>query len=488
MNRLDLLLINPGGAKKRVYQELSKDYSAIEPPFWAAITAGFARKRKFDVKIIDANAENLTPTETAELVNREYSPKLINIVVYGQHPSASTQLMTSVGLLCEEIKRINPKQKIILTGLHPSALPQRTLQEESCDFVCQGEGFYTIEKLLKEIDFENIPGLWWREKEKIKGNPRGRNIENLTEELSEIAWDLLPMKRYRAHNWQCLGNLEQRPYYASLSTSLGCPFKCDFCSIHSTFGERRVRTWSPEWIVKQLEILQEKYSVQVIKVIDEMFVLNPNHFIPITEEINRRDLKFNIWAYARVDTTKEEYLERLKNAGFNWLCLGFESGNEQVRKNVEKGRFTQEDIFKVAELTKNSGINILGNFMFGLPQDDEKSMEETFKMAQEMNCEFANFYCTIAWPGSKLYEESLKQKIRFPTKWEDYAQHAYGFIPLPTKYLPPEKILKFRDESFGVYYSNPKYLKMIEEKFGKLAKEHIEGMVKFKLKRKILGE
>ncbi|MFC1682198.1 B12-binding domain-containing radical SAM protein, partial [Nanoarchaeota archaeon] len=85
MNDLDLLLINIGGTKKRVYQELSKDFSAIEPPFWAALTAGFIRKKNFKVDIIDSNAENLTYEETAKLIEQK-NPKLINIVVYGQHP------------------------------------------------------------------------------------------------------------------------------------------------------------------------------------------------------------------------------------------------------------------------------------------------------------------------------------------------------------------------------------------------------------------
>ena len=124
--KLDILFVNVGGTKKRVYQELSKDYSAIEPPFWAALTAAFIRKKGFNVDILDANAENLTLEETTEEIKKR-NPLLVNIVVYGQHPSASTQLMTSVGELCKEIKLTDPQRKIILTGLHPCALPERTI-------------------------------------------------------------------------------------------------------------------------------------------------------------------------------------------------------------------------------------------------------------------------------------------------------------------------------------------------------------------------
>ncbi|KKQ73951.1 MAG: Radical SAM domain protein, partial [Candidatus Woesebacteria bacterium GW2011_GWB1_38_5b] len=61
-------------------------------PFWAAITAGFIRNKGFNVRILDANAENIDTLETAEKIKQE-NPKLVCIVVYGQHPSASTQLM-----------------------------------------------------------------------------------------------------------------------------------------------------------------------------------------------------------------------------------------------------------------------------------------------------------------------------------------------------------------------------------------------------------
>ena len=486
---LDLLLVNVGSSKKAIYQDLSRDYSAIEPPFWAALTAAFIRNKGYEVNILDANAENLTHAETTKEIEKQ-NPKLVNIVVYGQHPSASTQLMTDVGELCREIKKVNKERKIILTGLHPSALPKRTLVEETCDYVAEGEGFYTLEGLLKNYEFKNIPGLWWKENKNIYNNARTKNIENLTSELKDVAWDLLPWKKYKAHNWQCLDNLEERKNYASLSTSLGCPFKCDFCSIYKTFGERKVRYWDPKWVIKQIDDLHNKYGVKVFKIIDEIFILNPNHYLRVAEEIINKKIgeELNIWAYARVDTIKEENLEKLRKAGFKWLCIGFESGNEEILKKVHKGNFTAKDMIKIREEIKNSGINVLGNYMFGFIEDNEKTMKETLDIALELNCEFANFYCAIAWPGSNLYEEVIKNNIRLPEKWRDYAQHSYGFVPLPTKYLSAKQVLKFRDMAFNEYFTNTKYLNMIEDKFGFKAREHIKNMTKIKLKRKILEE
>jgi anaerobic magnesium-protoporphyrin IX monomethyl ester cyclase len=485
----DLLLINAGGSKKRVYQDLSNDYSAIEPPFWAALTAGFVRKKGFSAGLIDANAENLTYDETAKKIE-EHNPRLVNVVVYGQHPSASTQLMTSVGELCRKIKEQNPQRKIILTGLHPSALPYRTIKEEDVDYVCEGEGFHTLTGLLQGKSVNQIPGLWWKEKGIINQTIRAENISDLTTELGEVAWDLIPnLGMYKAHNWQCLDNLKERGNYASLSTSLGCPHQCEFCSISATFGEHKTRFWSPEWVLNQIDILVNKKGMKNLKIIDEEFTLRKSHFMPIVEGLIKRNYGLNIWAYTRISNIPDaDSLAKLKSAGINWLCPGIESGDATVRQKNAKNGYDDLDIIEGIKRIQNAGINVLGNYVFGITGETKESMEKTFSLSKELNCEFANFYCAIAWPGSVLYKQSIEKGVKMPPRWQDYAQHSYEFLPLPTDSLSPKGILEFRDESFHNYFTSPKYLNMVEDKFGKEARRHIEEMTKIKLKRRILEQ
>jgi len=486
-DKLDLLLINVGGTKKRVYQDLSKEISAIEPPFWAALTAGFIRNNNFKVDILDANALNLDLKETAEEIAKR-NPYLTNIVVFGQQPAASTQLMDNVGKLCTEIKKVNKDLKVILTGLHPSALPEETLSEEDCDFVGQGEGFYTLLGLLKKQELENIPGLWYRKNGEIKSNERAKNIENLAETLHDVAWDLLPMDKYRAHNHHSLGDFENRSRYASISTSFGCPFQCTFCSIHATFGERKIRYFDPEWVLRQIDILVKEYNVKYLKIIDELFVFNPKHFLPICEGLIGRNYDLNIWTYARVDTVKGDYLKKLRAAGFKWFCLGIESANQHVRGDVSKGSFGDIDIREIVKKIKDADINILGNFMFGLPEDDIESMKETLDLAVELNCEFINFYTAMAYPGSLLYINAIKSNTKLPDTWNGFSQHSYDCLPLHTNKISSKDVLKFRDYAFNTYFKNKKYLDMVEHKFGIDAKEHIIEMNKIKLKRKLLED
>jgi len=502
MSKLDVLFVHPNGAPI-IYQELSKTYSAIEPPIWAALLANNARKNGWSTKILDCEAERLNAMASADAINT-FNPRLVAIVIYGQQPSASTQNMVGTNALLAELKGRYGHLKTVLIGLHPSAVSRRTLEEEQSDFVCQGEGAHTVNALLSiNVDDTNqlstVPGLWYREDGNTLYTRPAPLISQseLPDELPGMAWDLLPMSKYRTSNWHAMTNNDDRAPFASLYTSLGCPFKCSFCCINAPFGNNNLenwdygrnkfRFWDPEYIVKEFEQLHNM-GIRNIKIADEMFVLYKNHFMKLCELIHERKYDFNIWAYARIDTVKEEYLETLKKAGINWLALGIESGNTVVRRDVIKGKFTEVNIRDLVEKIQDSGINVIGNYIFGLPEDNHESMQDTLDLAIDLNCEFANFYSAMAYPGSKLYLDALKENWRLPKTYVGYSQHSYETTPLPTKYISAAEVLKFRDEAFLKYYKNTDYLGMIENKFGSSTRVGIEDMTKIKLKRKILGD
>lgn len=491
MEKLDLLLINPSN-KKQMYGDLSSSLSAIEPPLWTSLLAGFIREKGFSVKIIDADAEGWGPEYTAEQVIK-YNPLIAAVGIIGANPSASsTPKMPAASRLLNILKKESLHIKTILYGIHPSSLPERTLREERVDFICRGEAFCTILKLLEILKSDNkvkdynIKGLWYMKDNTIVSNGWGELLQNL-DDLPFAAWDLLPMDKYRAHNWHCFEHLHQRQPYAIIYTSLGCPFNCAYCNIHALYnGKPSIRFRSPEKIVEEIDFLVKNYRVKNIKIIDELFVLREGRVIELCDLIIQRGYDLNMWAYARVDTVNEKILKKMKQAGINWLCYGIESGSKKVRNRVVKGQFEQDKIKKAIELTHNAGIYVIGNFMFGLPSDNFQTIQQTLNMAQELNCEYVNFYATMAYPGSQLYKDALKNHTRLPETWSGYAQLSEYALPLPTKYLSSEDILHFRDRAFQEYYTDPAYLKMIEEKFGLKTVEHIKGMLKHKIHRKLL--
>ncbi|MCW1356356.1 radical SAM protein [Campylobacter jejuni] len=177
----------------------------------------------------------------------------------------------------------------------------------------------------------------------------------------------------------------------------------------------------------------------------------------------------------------------MKIAGVNWLALGIESANPNVRDGAHK-KLKVNDIKTIINLIRKHDINIIGNFIFGLPDDTLESMRETLDMAKELNCEFVNFYCAMAYPGSRLYNIAIQKNWKLPETWIGFSQHSYDMLPLPSNTLSARDIVAFRDNAFNEYFSNNKYLTMIENKFGKNVRENLENICKNKLRRKILEE
>src|SRR6185437_8474997 len=491
MTPLDLLLVHPGG-KQRIYQQLGDTLTAIEPPLWCRLIAGYVRDRGHSVAIIDSEAEGWGPEQVADEVARR-RPRLVGMIVFGHQPSASTQQMVGAALTCRAIKERTPEQKIIIAGGHVAALPERTLREEAVDFACNGEGPVTILALLEQLrteaplDCAGIPGLVWWQGAAVRANPSPPLIKDLDADVHGNVWDLLPIERYRAHNWQCFGDLAQRQPYASIYTSLGCPYTCSFCCINAPFGTNRYRMRSAKAVAAEIDLLHNTYGVKTFKIIDEMFVLNERHVLALCDELIERDYGLNIWAYARVDTVKPHLLRQMRKAGIRWLGLGIESGSEHVRDGADK-TFAQQDIIDAVREIQAADINIIGNFIFGLPDDDLASMRQTLDLALELNCEFINFYSAMAYPGSALHRVAVEKGWPLPEHWSGYSQHSYDCLPLPTDKVPAAEVLRFRDEAFHEYFASKRYLDMVAQKFGRETRAHIEQMAVHRLRRKLLEE
>lgn len=501
MNKqLDILYVN-GNGSNIIYQELATDYAAIEPPVWCALLAQHTRSKGFTTAILDCEAERLNLVDSANKV-LSFNPRLIVMVSMGQQPSASTQNMAIASRLAKKLKDICPECKIAFMGAHPSTLCRETLMKEKCDFVIQGEGTRTLDALCLCPDLndpnelDKVPSLWFRKGIFIRFTPFAEPIaqSDLPTELPGMAWDLLPMEKYRTANWHALSNNNERQPFASLYTSLGCVYSCSFCMINSNFGNNNVenakgkpsfRYWDTDFIMTQFDEIARR-GIRNVKIADEMFVLYPEHYASICQKIVEKGYNFNIWAYSRINTVDEGYLDLMKKAGINWLALGIESGSPEVRKGVIKGSFKDVKIVDTVKKIQDAGINVIGNFIVGLPDDTIETMNDTLELATELNCEFMNVYSCMSYPGSSLYLDTDKNVL--PESYEGYSQHSYECFPLSTKHISNVEVLRFRDEMFQKYFTNERYLKMVETKFGLKAREEIEKMTKTKLKRKLLGD
>jgi anaerobic magnesium-protoporphyrin IX monomethyl ester cyclase len=507
MTKIDALFVNPDSSTK-AYQGLAEVYSAIEPPTWALLLAESCRSKGYKVGILDCDAEKLTLQQAEARVN-ESNPKLIVIVVYGQQPNAGTTSMIGALEFAQHYKKAQPQSKIAIVGSHVSALPKEVLAYDCFDIVLLNEGVYAMHDLLASNltpeELKDIKGIGWKPEGKPFLNTPQRVVpqELMDTDMPGYAWDLLPYKEkpldlYRAHFWHANFDHEQRTPFAAIYTSLGCQFSCSFCMINivnrvdngdhiNSSHSKGMRFWSADWVQREIEKLV-KMGVKTLRISDEMFFLNRKYYEPILNMIIERGYDLNMWAYSRIDTVRKDKLELFKKAGVNWLALGVEAGNQVVRQEVSKGTFKEVNIRDVCDMVRESGINVINNYIFGFPEDTFETMQQTLDLALELNSEMANMYPCQALPGSPLYHAAIQNGWKLPDNFEGYAFLSYESQPLPTKTLTPAQVLKFRDDAWQAYFTNPKYLDLVEKRFGLKQRQNIEDMSKVPMKRKLVEE
>ena len=509
---MDVVFINPGNSKK-IYQDLASDYSAIETPTWSLLLAQSCRSVGYSVSILDINAENLNEDESISRI-KELNPRLICFVVYGQNPNSGTVNMSGTVSLANKIKKSEIDIPISIIGSHVQALPYEILEnEKSIDIVFTNEGVYALRNLLSS-DFKNKDVL-----SSIKGIgfiKNGKPFLTLPEkivpqdrmdiDLPGYAWDLLPYDKkpldlYRAHFWHAEYDHDKRSPFAALYTSLGCMFKCNFCMINIlnrndndpigvASNYSRMRFWSPEFMITEFDKLVSM-GVETIRISDEMFLLNRKYYVPLCKLLKEREYgnKIRMWAYSRIDTIRNpDNLKLIREAGIKWLALGIESGDRNIRIQSTKGKFHDVDIGKVVKDVHDADIDIMANYLFGLPGDTMETMKRTLDLSLDLCTVGWNAYAAMALPGSMLYKNALDAGMDLPDSYSGYSFHSYDTKPLPTDLLSPSDILKFRDEAFTKYHTYVPFLDKVEQRYGKIARNNIEEMTKIKLKRKILGD
>ena len=355
---------------------------------------------------------------------------------------------------------------------------------------------------LSDSGLSSVKGIFYRNSAgDIIMNPPERIVpqEMLEHDLPGIAFDLMPdFNNYRTSHWHCNFIDEDRSPFASIYTSLGCIFKCEFCMINiinrdnnnplavsSDFN--KFRYWNPEFTIKQLDYLADK-GVKQLKIADEMWVLKPKHFEVLCDLIIERGYDFNIWAYTRVDTVKPRYLEKLKRAGVNWLALGIEAGNQDIRREITKGKFEDINIREVCQMVESAGINVCANYILGLGHDTWDTMQETLNLALELNAANSNIYSATSLPGSPLHLKARQEGWRLPDTYSGYGFLSYDHLPSQTYSLSSEQSLEFRDYAFHALFESPRFLSKIKNLFGDKAVESIKRMTKIKLKRQILEQ
>lgn len=301
-----------------------------------------------------------------------------------------------------EILKKTKNIPVIFGGFHPTFAPENVISNPNVDMVCRGEGEFAALELAnaleKHDDYSHIPNLWVKkENGEIIKNPLRKLIEDL---------DSLPFPDREFINQREI--LKNNGFRLDIAVGRGCPYNCPYCcnsalrELYKDNGQF-IRLRSVDNVLKELNLLLQKYKVEEIHFQDDMFLLNKEWFREFADKYSKNfHIPFHI--SARIEHVNEEIARLLKKSGCISITIGVENGNEEFRKTVLNKNITNETMLNTRQLLKKFGIKICSLNMVGVPGETPQTIKETLNFNKKLNPDWLACSIYTPYPGTSLYK------------------------------------------------------------------------------------
>ena len=431
---MEFLLINPGFNQN------------LQFPLGLAYLASYARKYgNHRPSVIDENSGQKIKDF------KHLKPGLIGL-------TSSTPNFPEAKQAIKEAKEVfGEKIPIVIGGIHATSLPRLVLEQNpEIGIVIAGEGEKTFLELLNllerkksftEEDLKKIKGIAFRSKSgRIIQTSSCLFIENL-DEIPFPARDLFPMKEFYIQPRAVIRGLLKKT--TQIMSSRGCPYDCKFCA-SKMMWKRRVRFFSAEYVVKEIERLVNDYGVTALYFVDDTLVVNKERLKKISSMLVEKGLNKKIsWSCQMLaNLVDEETLEAIKKAGCVQVGFGFESGCQRVLSDIKDGNVTVEQNARAIELCKKHGLRVLGNFVVGNPGETEVEVLETFEFMKKHKMDFVHPHLATPFPGSDYWELAVKRGIvdEKNIDWKKFQMSTAENNLLIADAIPIPRLLELYDE------------------------------------------
>lgn len=406
----------------------------IFPPLGIALLASILEKDGHHAGIVDCSAEDISSSDIQSRIRGKYDFFGISVL---------TQSAPEAYRIAREIKKTSPASTVIMGGVHATALPEEIINNPDVDICVRGEGEEAIREIMSGSPLEKIGGITYRRKGSIIHNPERTPIPDL-DSYPLPAYHLLPMRKYRS----MLGVAIREPS-VGLVVSRGCPNQCEYCFPNSL--GRKVRIKSPARVLEEILLLKEKYGFKEIDFYDDTFTFYKNKIIEICDLLIKNKVKIAWSCLTRVDFISEDLLKFMKEAGCHQVMYGVESGNEEIRRKLNKN--IDADFKGIFRLTQKTGIQIRATYMIGNYTETPFHVRQTIDYAKYLDSDIAIFNVCTPYPGTALYDR-LKREGRILT--EDWSKYDFFNCVFSHPHLSQRQVSELYKKAYLEFYLRPK--------------------------------
>jgi len=431
-----VLLLNPPGKKLYIrdyYCSKVSQASYFNPPIDLLMISG-RLSEMYSVEALDAIAGKMHDSECLQIIeNNKYD---IIVVMMG-----SVSWDEDVGFL-QKTKNKLPDVKVISSGdIFLENGKERLEKTGLLDAVLLD---FTNEDIIHYLEgnYEKIEHMIFKK--------NGEYIEKISDKIIKKKFQI-PIPRHDLFITNKYSHpFSRRKPFSVLLTDFGCPFKCKFC-IMSTLNYK-YRDVSD--VIKELDFMHS-VGVKDFFCADQTFALNKERSSALLSEMIERNYDFSWFCFSRVDVVDEEILRLMKNAGCHTVIFGIESANENILKTYRKG-YTREQIEYGINTASNIGIQTVGTFILGLPEETEETFTETLGFIKKLKLDFASFNVAVPRMGTELRKEAIEENII--TSDMEIMDQSGSTVAMRTKTLSIDDIQKLKKRAVKEFYFRPGYL------------------------------
>jgi len=353
-----------------------------------------------EVKLVDGTNTHYSNGDWQDLL-LDYQPDLVGISCITLNYPSGKHLATLASALL-------PATLTVMGGVHVVTTLQESLQY--CDVVVTGEGEDVLCELARGWPLEQISGIGYKNRGcQVFTKPRPQ-IADLDSLLFPDYAPLNPKSYVGYPAWQVL-------------TSRGCPYDCSFCTNHVMWG-RKIRSRSPKNIVGEIQELHDRYGINRIQFQDDTVNIPQARAFAVCDEIINRGLNKEMTFMASLRVNKQlvsqEMLNKMKEAGFEFLGFGVESGSQRVLDIMHKELAPQE-VKSAVKMMRKAGIKRrMGFIMIGNWGETLWDVFKTWWLTITTSMETAYSVCT-PFPGTEFYKLCVKAGyLSNSPDWEDF--------------------------------------------------------------------
>ena len=420
-----------------------------------------------DVRILDMRVD-----DDLEAVLRTFGPEMVAV-------TALTPEVYAAQSILERVKSFSAEIFTVVGGYHASLLPGDFFIPQ-VDAVAVGEAELMFEQLVRAVanrrGVDGVPNISWQNRDGVfVRNHRSQGRVDLAS---------LPMPR------RDLTESYRNEYFflfdqpdTSVATSRGCPFRCNFCSVHE-FYHGRVNQMPPQRVVAEIASVGSDH----VTLVDDNFLMNHRREDTIADLLRSEGIDKSFSMECRTDSIVRhpELVEKWVDIGLYAVLLGLEGGCDETLNNVNKACNIDTNN-RAIKILQDNGVIIWGAFIVD-PDWTEDDFKRLRDYVSEKEITHTQFTVLTPLPGTQLYRDRQADLLT-----GDYSCFDTLHAVLPTR-LPREKFYQnfadlYRQSSIGPYYDLVRAGKMTIDdcKRGKAMLDAMSSWERYLEKDPILG-